>query len=174
VADEAEAPPPTSPVDDPFATPFGDAPCPPEGWALRLRHADAPGLPGALGRGFARRSEDGRRLQLVFGGPEIDAEAARQADPGPGQARFEMEALRTRRRALSPRVLGRPEATRGALTHARIVGADAFYPFGVRYAGRVELTAVEAARVCGRIDLDDGRGRVRGEFVVPVVGAIPE
>jgi len=105
--------------------------------------------------------------------PELDA-VGRFATPGPGEARFEMDATRTRRGPLEACVLGAPDSRRGALTHVRLVTSGPLLTFGHRDIGRVELTEVGADRVCGRVELDDGFGRVRGAFMAPVIGRPPD
>ncbi|MEC7524781.1 MAG: hypothetical protein VYE22_33180 [Myxococcota bacterium] len=175
---EAAPPDPVEPVEvaaeaPDFTAPLPDAPCP-DAVAIALAHADAPGLPPSLDRAVAFRSEDGRRLRVVLGNYPLERdERGRFRAPAPGEARFEMDALRTRRRPLEPRVLGAPGARRGALTHARIVWDGPFLTFGHREIGRVEITAVEADHVCGRVELDDGFGRVRGAFRAPLAGPLP-
>ena len=50
----------------------------------------------------------------------------------------------------------------------RVVTAERRFTFGHRDIGEVEITAVDEARVCGRVSLDDGFTRVRGAFTAPV------
>lgn len=172
------APPPRAragqgPRPDPFAAPLPETPCP-DRPRVAIAHASAADLPTWLERAVAFRSPDGRRLRVAIANHPLELDAqGRFPRPGPGQARFEMDALRTRRGALAPRVLGAPDSIHGGLTHARIVSAGPLLTFGHRGVGQVELTAVAEDHVCGRVALDDGFGRVRGAFRAPIVGPLP-
>ena len=162
-----------NPAEPDFEAPFPSEPCP-DAVRVRLAHAQAPELPPLLDRAVALRSADGRRVRLAIANHELARDArGRFSRPGPGEARFEADAVRRRRGPLEPGVLGPPTARRGGLTHARVVTAAAGLTFGHRDIGRVELTALSDQRVCGRIALDDGFGRLRGAFTAPVVGPVP-
>jgi hypothetical protein len=164
---------PEEPEEPDFDAPFPDAPCPAE-VRVRVAHRSAPDLPPVLDRAVAFRSEDGRHLRLAIANHDLARDArGRFAEPADGQARFEADAVRRRRGPLEPRTLGPPDSRRGGLTHVRIVTPGPRLTFGHRDIGRVELTEVSPARVCGRIDLDDGFARVRGAFTAPVVGPLP-
>lgn len=164
--------PPDAP--DLFATPLPTEACP-EANVVAIAHRDATGLPAALERAVAFRSEDGRRLRIVIANHALELDAAgRFPRPAAGEARFEMDARRTRRGPLEPRVLGAPDSRRGGLSHTRLVTPDAFLTFGNHEIGRVELTEITPDHVCGRVELDDGFTRVRGAFSARVVGDFPE
>jgi hypothetical protein len=164
------APPPTSEPD--FDAPFPTEPCAPT--RVALAHRSAPDLP-LLTHAAALRRDDGRHVRVVIAGHPIERDArGRFRALTEGEARFELDAVRTRRGPLEPGALGLPGARRGGLTHVRIVTAGARFTFGHRGIGRVELTAVSGERVCGRVDLDDGFGRVRGAFVAPIAGMFVE
>lgn len=166
--------PPGAPTEPDFDAPMPEEPCPAE-VRVRLAHRSAPELPPLLERAVAFRSIDGRHLRVAISNGELDLDArGRFPAPSIGEARFELDAVRQRRRPLEPMVLGAPDSVRGALTHVRIVGAGPVLTFGHRDIGRVELTEITEERVCGRIDLNDGFGRVRGAFVAPVMGPLPE
>ena len=151
-----------------------EEPCPSE-VRVRLAHSSAPELPPLLQRAVAFRSDDGRHLRVAISNAELTLDArGRFPAPGIGEARFELDAIRQRRHPLEPMVLGAPDSRRGGLTHVRIVGAGPLLTFGHRDIGRVELTEISEERVCGRIDLSDGFGRVRGAFTAPVTGPLPE
>lgn len=173
-AAEPPAPPGQVVAPDPFAVPLPEAACP-ERARVAIAHANAEGLPTWLERAVAFRSEDGRQLRVAIANHPLERDAAgRFPAPAAGQARFEMDATRSRRGRLEPRVLGTPEARRGGLTHARIVAPGALLTFGHRNIGQVELTEIADDHVCGRITLDDGFGRVRGAFRAPILGPLPE
>ncbi len=156
-----------------FSAPLPDTPCPDQ-IRVRLAHRGAPELPPVLEHAAAYRSEDGRRIRVILSSEPIEpATGGGLPAPSAGRVRFEMDALRTRRRPLTPRVLGPPGSRSGALTHARIVWDGPFLTFGHRDVGRVEITAVEPDHVCGRVELDDGFGRVRGAFRAPLQGRLP-
>lgn len=168
----SEAPLPSAPGEPDFDAPLPDEACPPV--QVRLSHRSATLLPAVLTHAVAFRAEDGRHVRVALSDVPLPLDAAgRFVAPGPGHARFEMDAVRTRRRPLSPRVLGPPGTRLGGLTHARVVTSGPLLPFGARNIGRVELTEVSPTRICGRIDLDDGFGRVRGGFTATVQGAFP-
>ncbi len=155
-----------------FESPLPTTPCP-DAVQVALAHAEH-ALPPALGHAVAMRSEDGRRIRVVLADAPLQQDAlGRFEAPSPGGARFEMDARRTRRGPLEPRVLGTPESARGGLTHARVVTADAALTFGTREIGSVELTEITDDHVCGRIELDDGFTRVRGAFRAPLQGELP-
>ncbi len=162
---------PTAPEEPDFEAPLPEEPCAATLVRIAHRHAE---LPPVLHVAVALRSEDGRHVRLILSDHELEqGDHGRFADPAPGRARFELDARRTYRRPLEPGVLGPPDARRGALTHVRIVTAGPFLTFGHRDIGRVELTELSATRVCGRVDLDDGSGRVRGGFTARVLGPLP-
>ena len=166
----APAPPPASGPD--FDAPFPTEPCAPT--RVALAHRGAAGLP-LLTHAAAIRRDDGRHVRVVIAGHPIERDArGRFRALTAGEARFELDAVRTRRGPLEPGALGLPGARRGGLTHVRIVTAGARFTFGHRGIGRVELTALGGERICGRVDLDDGFGRVRGAFVAPVAGSFVE
>ncbi len=172
VASPEPAPRPAEGVEPDFDAPLPEEPCPPV--RVRLAHRSDGDLPPLLTEAVAFRSEDGRHLRVVLSNRPLEQDAlGRFPEPTPGHARFEMDAIRWRRGPIEPRVLGTTDSRRGALTHARIVGAGPRSTFGNRDIGRVELTEVSPTRVCGRIDLDDGFGRVRGGFTAPLEGALP-
>ncbi|HEY8427990.1 MAG TPA: hypothetical protein VIL20_06425 [Sandaracinaceae bacterium] len=161
------------------AEPDFGAPLPAEACAetrVRLAHRSAAEpLPPVLTEAVALRSADGRRIRVVLADHALERNAfGRFLDPEPGHARFELDAVRSYRRALEPGVLGPPDSRRGALRHVRIVTSGPLFTFGHRGIGTVELTELGPARVCGRIDLDDGFGRVRGAFSARVIGPLPE
>lgn len=169
--DEPVAAAPDEPAEPDFEAPLPDEACAPT--RVRVAHRSAE-LPPVLHLAVALRSEDGRRVRVVLSDHDLERGAhGRFRDPTPGRARFELDAVRTYRRPLEPGVLGPPDARRGALTHVRIVTAGPFLTFGHRDIGRVELTEVSETRVCGRVDLDDGSGRVRGAFTARVLGPLP-
>lgn len=158
------------------AAPDFDAPLPEEACPnevrVRVAHRSAATLPPLLTHALALRSDDGRRVRVVIADHALERDAlGRFRALAPGEARFELDAIRARRGPLAPQVLGTTDNSRGALTHARIVQAGPLLTFGNRHIGRVELTEIGGGRICGRIDLDDGFGRVRGAFVAPIVGA---
>lgn len=162
---------PAAPTEPDFTTPLPDDPCPPT--RVHLAHRSATALPPLLTHASALRSEDGRHVRVFVADHPIERDAiGRVLDPNPGQARFEFDAVRTRRRPLEPGRLGPPGERRGGLTHVRIVTAGVLFTFGHRGIGRVELTEASAERICGRVDLDDGFGRVRGAFTAAVDGTI--
>lgn len=167
--EEADAP-------DPFAAPFPEEPCPDP--VVHLAHAEEPDLPATLTRAVALRREDGRSLLVALASyPLTQDDRGRFTAPDAGQARFEFEALRPRRRPLEPGVLSRPNGRRarfGFWTLARIVTAGPYLTFGEREGVRIELTRADEEMVCGRLDLSDGRGRVRGAFRARVVGPLPD
>ncbi len=164
----------TEDAPDPFAGPLPSAPCP-DVVHVAIAHESAAELPTWLDRAVAFRSEDGRRVRIAIANHPLDLDdIGRFAAPAPGEARFEMDATRTRRGPLTARVLGRPDARSGGLSHARIVSAGALLTFGARDIGQIEITAIDETRVCGRIELGDGFGRVRGAFAAPFVGPMPE
>lgn len=166
-APEAEAP-------DPFAAPLPEADCP-EAPRVAIAHRSVEALPTWLEQAVAFRSEDGRHVRVAIANHPLERDdLGRFATPAAGEARFEMDATRTRRGPLEPRVLGPPHSRRGGLTHARIVGPGPILTFGHRDVGEVEITAIADDHICGRVDLDDGFGRVRGAFRAPIVGPLPE
>ncbi|MGF1464713.1 MAG: hypothetical protein ACFCGT_01140 [Sandaracinaceae bacterium] len=157
-----------------LAAPFPDDRCPDPD--VYVRHVDAPELPRRLDRAVALRAPDGKTVLVALGSSPLARDRlGRFGPPGPGQVRFEFEGLRTRRGPLREGRLRRPNGRRaayGRLVHARIVSPGPLFPFGDRVEGAVELTRVDAEMVCGRIDLDDGRGRVRGAFRAPVIDTL--
>lgn len=169
----AEEPPEEPEPDLPsFDDPLPTAPCPDE-VAVRLAHRERD-LPGLLAHAVALRSEDGRHLRIALSDAPLERdESGRFLGPASGGARFEMEATRARRGPLEPRVLGPPDARRGALSHVRVITDGARLTFGHRDIGQVELTAIEDTEICGRIELDDGFTRIRGAFRAPIVGPLP-
>ncbi|MCB9592148.1 MAG: hypothetical protein H6719_05395 [Sandaracinaceae bacterium] len=170
---EAPTPEPAAPAEDPFAAPLPTAACP-DAARVAIAHANAEGLPTWLERAVAFLSEDGRQLRVAIANHPLELDAnGRFAAPSTGEARFEMDATRTRRGRLEPRVLGAPDSRVGGLTHARIVGAASLLTFGHRNVGQVELTEITRDHVCGRLELDDGFGRVRGAFRADVIGPLP-
>lgn len=159
---------------DPFEAPLPAEACPAT-VRVSIAHADGQALPSLLERAVAFRSEDGRHVRVALANHSLELDAAgRFAAPEPGEARFEMDATRTRRGPLEACVLGAPDSRRGGLTHARLVTSGPLLTFGHRNIGRVELTEVGADRICGRVELDDGFGRVRGAFTAPVLGPLPD
>ena len=163
--------PETAPPELDFTLPFPEAPCP--GTALVLSHRSHP-VPGALSHAVALRSEDGRMVRIAIAGDALTRDdLGRFTPPVDGAVRFEFEAIRRRRGPLEPGALGAPDSRRTALSHARVVTSGPILTFGHREVGRVELTHVDAERVCGRVDLDDGFGRVRGPFTADVIGSVP-
>lgn len=165
---------PAEPAPDPFSAPLPDAACPARP-RVAIAHQSVEGLPTWLERAIAFRSEDGRHLRVAIANHPLERDGlGRFAAPSDGEARFEMDATRARRGRLEPRVLGPPDARRGGLTHARIVSAGPILTFGHRDVGSVELTVIADDHVCGRVDLDDGFGRVRGAFRAPIVGPLPQ
>ncbi|HJL15371.1 MAG TPA: hypothetical protein RMH99_06945 [Sandaracinaceae bacterium LLY-WYZ-13_1] len=164
---------PAAPTEPDFDAPFPEEACPDE-VRVRLAHRNADELPPLLDRAVAYRSGDGQRVRIAVANHPLELdERGRFAAPTAGQARFEADAVRRRRGPLEPRTLGPPDSRRGGLTHARIVTPGPLLTFGTRDIGHVELTEVTEERVCGRIDLDDGFGRVRGAFTAPVRGPLP-
>lgn len=160
------------PPEDPFEVPLDDTPC--GTTRVAIRHSDAETLPGVLEYSAALRSDDGRILQIGIASEEVSIEPSGAfAAPTQGDARFEFEALRTRRRALTPMTLGPPTRAAGALTHARIVHDGPYLTFGSRLEGHVQLTFIDETRVCGRVDISDESGRARGVFNATVSGPIP-
>lgn len=156
---EAEA----QPTEPDFAAPIPNEPCPET--RVRLAHRSADALPPVLTHAAALRSDDGKHLRIVLADHPLERDARGRFQPvRGGRARFEFDAVRTRRRPLEPGRLRAPGDRRGGLTHVRIVSEGADLPFGHRDIGRVELTEISPERICGRIDLDDGFGRVRGAF----------
>lgn len=175
VAEAAPEPsaPPETPAEPDFDAPFPTEPCPPT--RVRVAHRSAESLPPVLTHATAIRAEDGRHVRVVIADHAIERdEQGRLEELAPGEARFELDAVRTRRRPLEPGALGPPGTRRGGLTHVRIVTEHTYFTFGHRDIGRVELTEISPARVCGRVDLDDGFGRVRGAFTATVEGTFIE
>lgn len=171
---EPEVPASPAEVPDPFEAALPTEACP-DVVAVAISHTDGPQLPVLLELAVAFRSEDGRHVRVAVANHSLELDhAGRFARPELGQVRFEMDATRTRRGALEPRVLGPPSSRWGGLTHVRLVTAGPLLTFGHRNIGRVELTEVGPDRVCGRIELDDGFGRVRGAFTARVVGRLPD
>lgn len=171
----AHEPPAAEPdVDIPdFEEPLPEAPCPDT--RVHLAHRSVEALPPLLTHAAALRSEDGRHVRVLLADHPIESDSmGRVREPQGHQARFEFDAVRTYRRPLGRGRLRAPGARRGGLTHARIVTEAAYLTFGHRDIGRVELTEVDPERVCGRIELDDGFGRVRGAFTAAVVGSFGE
>ncbi|MGE0789602.1 MAG: hypothetical protein AB7S26_28275 [Sandaracinaceae bacterium] len=155
-----------------FDEPFPEEACP-DAFAVRLAHSQYT-LPSALTVAHAFRDEDGRHVRIALSDSPIALDdAGRFAPPGPSGARFEMDAVRTRRRPLEAGVLGQNDHSRAALTHVRVVTSERVLTFGHRAIGRVELTRVDDEAVCGRIELDDGFTRVRGPFRADVAGPLP-
>lgn len=168
----AAEPEPTAPSEPDFDAPLPEEPCAPT--RVRLAHRSAEALPPLLTHAVALRSEDGRHVRIVLSDSGLERDAlGRFVEPSTGRARFEFDAVRRRRRPLEPGVLGPPDSLRHALTHVRIVAPGPLLTFGHRDIGRVELTEVGAERVCGRVELDDGFGRVRGVFTAIVEGTLP-
>ena len=173
-APQVEPEPSEVPTPDPFSAQLPEEACP-SAVHIAVAHQSVPELPTWLDSAVAFRSEDGRRVRIAIANHDLELDdAGRFAAPAEGEARFEMDATRTRRGALSPRVLGRPDARNGGLSHARIVSPGPLLTFGARNIGRVEITAIDDTQVCGRIELDDGFGRVRGAFSAPFVGPLPQ
>lgn len=169
-AEEAPEPAPSAPEPD-FEAPFPEAPCPDT--ALALAHRSHP-VPSELAHAVALRSEDGRFVRVAVAGQPLERDdRGRFVPPIEDAVRFEFEAIRRRRGALEPGSLGPPDSRRTALSHARVITSGPILTFGHREVGRVELTHVDEERVCGRVDLDDGFGRVRGAFTAEVIGAPP-
>ncbi len=168
-----DPPPPAAPAEPDFDAPLPEEACPTT--RVRLAHRSAEGLPAILDRAIALRAEDGRHVRVLLSDHELERDPlGRFVGPALGHARFELDAVRTYRRALEPGVLGPPDSRRGALTHVRVVSAGPLLTFGHRDIGTVELTELGAERVCGRVDLNDGFGRVRGGFTATVIGPLPD
>lgn len=164
-------PAPTEPPGPDFDVPFPEEAC--ATTSVVLSHRSHP-VPRALGHAVALRSDDGRFVRVLMGpSPLAQDSRGRFVPPTEGDARFEFEAIRRRRGPLEPGPLGPPDSRRTALSHVRIVTPGPILTFGHRNIGRVELTHVDAERVCGRVDLNDGFGRVRGPFSAAVVGPPP-
>lgn len=174
----ADVEPATSPTSSDVDAPLPDEACPAE---VRVHLAyentareNVPELPPILDQAVAHRSEDGRHVRIAIANHDLTlGPDGRFAALAAGQARFEAEAVRSRRGPLEPGPLGEPGARGGGLTHVRVVTPDAWLTFGHRDIGRVELTEVGPDHVCGRIDLDDGFTRVRGAFTAPVTSSFP-
>jgi hypothetical protein len=111
-----------------------------------------------------------RRLERREGNRTI-----REATSERDQLRLDVEVQVARRARVSAGVLVPRDLAQEAqaLPYVR-ADLHTFIGFRVFNEGTVRLSVVEADRVCGVVDLADGRGRIRGVFVAPIRDAAPD